>query len=164
MTKASRRSVAVSAFAIVWLGTTLAADQGPSTLLPPQCKGKTGAELDQCVRDLTAPSGVEIFEPIERKTDPRALMNCNMINRADQGYCIARNEIVITCRAPARYSDFDACVNRLITRPQPPRLADCTRAASNQRELCALRNKFMNECLKEPWLYFICLGEKLYPK
>jgi hypothetical protein len=47
MTKVARRSVAVSAFAVVWLGITLAAAQAPSTLLPPECKGKTGAELDQ---------------------------------------------------------------------------------------------------------------------
>jgi len=114
MTKAARRSVAFSAFAIVWLGATLAADQAPSTLLPPECKGKTGTELDQCVRDLTAPSAVETFEPIMRKTDPRALMNCNMINRADQGYCIARNN-----RAP------------LIARAQPPTSGKPARCATS---------------------------------
>ena len=152
------------AFAAIALFSTAAMAQGQSTLLPPECKGKTSAALDQCVRELTVPTGSEFFEPIEQKTDPRALLNCNLINRADQGFCISRNEIILECRKPARYSDFNACANRLIVRLQSPRAAECARAAPGQREACVVRNKVMGECLKEPWLYFICLGEKLYPK
>lgn len=158
------RCARVSALVAIMLWSTAALAQAQSTLLPPQCAGKTGAQLDQCVRDLTAPTGVEIFEPIEQKTDPRALLNCNMINRADQGFCIARNEIILECRKPAKYANFDACVNPLIARQQRPRSAECSRAAPGQQNACALRNKYMSECLKDPWLYFICLGEKMYTK
>jgi hypothetical protein len=147
---------------MLWSTAPLA--QAQSTLLPPQCAGKTGAQLDQCVRDLTAPTGVEVFEPIEAKTDLRALLNCNMVNRADQGFCIARNEIILECRKPARYADFDACAGQLISRPQQPRIADCSPAAAGQQNACTLRNKYMTECLKDPWLYFMCLGEKMYSK
>src|SRR5882757_1167075 len=79
-------------------GTAMA--QSQSTLLPPQCADKTGARLDQCVRDLTAPSGNGQFAPIDAKTDLRMLLNCNMVNPADQGFCIARNEIILECRKP----------------------------------------------------------------
>ena len=64
-----------------------------------------------------------------------------MVNRADQGYCIARNEIVITAaRGPAL--GFDACVKG----------SSRARAAARRRlharslqpaEACALRNQFM---------------------
>ena len=90
-------------------------------------------------------------------------MNCNMVNRADQGFCIAHNEIALECGKP-KYREFDACVVSLIGRPQLPRAGDCQREAPTQRDFCGRRNKFFAECLKDPWLYFICLGEKLYPK
>jgi hypothetical protein len=144
--------------------SSIAAIAAPSTLLPPQCAGKTGAELDLCVRDLTAPTGVEVFVPIEAKPDPRTLLNCNLVNPADQGFCIARNEIILECRKPGRYADFNACAAELISRPQQPRIADCSSAAAGQQNACALRNKYMAECLKDPWLYFICLGEKMYSR
>ncbi|MEO8441836.1 MAG: hypothetical protein ABI547_05070 [Betaproteobacteria bacterium] len=142
----------------------IAATAAPSTLLPPECAGKTGAALDQCVRDLTAPTGVDVFEPIEAKPDPRTLLNCNLLISADQGFCIARNEIILECRKPGKYPDFGACVSRLISRQQQPRIADCSRAAAGRQNACALRNKHLPECLKDPWLYFMCLGEKTYPK
>ena len=160
----SRRFAGVGALAAILLCPANAIAQPQSTLLPPQCAGKTGAQLDQCVRDLTAPTASEHFEFIQPKTDPRAILNCSMLNHADQGFCIARNEIIIECRKPAKYADFDGCVSRLITRPQLPRVVDCSRADSSQRKACALRNKYMTECLQDPWLYFICLGEKMYPK
>ena len=140
----------------------IAADQ--STLLPPQCAGKTGGALDQCVRDLTSTTPIEqIGEQEQAKPNPAALMNCNIVNRADQGFCIAHNEIVLECRLP-KYPNFDECARRLITRPPQPKPADCSRAAANQRDLCAARNKVYADCLKDPWLYFLCLGDKLYVK
>ena len=133
-------------------------------MLPPACAGKTGAQLDLCVRDIFLPTGPEVFEATEQKTDPRRLLNCLMVNRADEGFCIARNEIILECRTPAKYPDFDACANNLITRPQLPRAADCARVAPAKRNQCALRNKVFNDCLSDPWLYFICLGEKMNAK
>ncbi len=132
-----------------------------TTLLPPACAGKTGAQLDLCVRDVTLPMGPEILELTEQKADPRQFLNCQWVNRADEGFCIAHNEIILECRTPAKHPDFDACANRLITRPQPPRAADCTRLPPAQRNQCTLRNKVFNECLSDPWRYFICLGEKM---
>ena len=164
MINVARRCASAGAFAAVTLWSMGALAQAQSTLLPPQCAGKTGAQLDQCVRDLTAPTASEHFEFIQPKTDPKALLNCNMLNRADQGFCIARNEIIIECRKPAKYASFDACVSGLITRPQRPHVADCSRAAAGQRDACGLRNKYMAECLKDPWQYFICLGEKMYTR
>lgn len=138
-----------------------AADQ--STLLPPQCAGKTGAALDQCVRDITVPTAIEQIEQEQAKPNPAAILNCNLVNPADQGFCIAHNEIAIECRQ-SKYPDFDACARRLITRPQQPRAAECSRVAVSQREQCATRNKVFDECLKDPWGYFLCLGDKLYRK
>ena len=135
-----------------------------TTLLPPACAGKTGAQLDQCVRDITLPMGPEILELTEQKADPRQLLNCLMVNRADEGFCIARNEIILECRNPIKYTDFDACANRLVTRPRLPRAAECAHVAPAQRNRCAARNKVFSECLKDPWLYFICLGEKINAK
>jgi hypothetical protein len=162
MTSAPRHAWA--ACVLLLASTAAFAQQSQSTLLPPQCAGKSGAQLDQCVRDLTAPGSVEQFDPVEQKPNPSVLMNCNLANAADQGFCIAHNEIVLECRTVKKYPDFDACANRLITRPAPPREADCSRVAANQKQTCALRNKVFAECLKDPWLYFICLGEKLYGK
>jgi hypothetical protein len=160
MTHAARWcAVAGTCAALLWPVAATAADR--STLLPPQCAGKTGAALDECVRDLTAPTGVDVFEPREAKPDPRTLLNCNLLNPADQGFCIARNEIIIECRKPGKYPDFDACVSRLISRPPLPRVADCPQPAAGQPNACALRNKYVAECLKDPWLYFMCLGEKM---
>ena len=159
MTHAARWCAVAGTFAaLLW---PLAAIAAPSTLLPPECAGKTGAALDQCVRDLTAPTDVGVFEPIEAKPDTRMLLNCNTLIPADQGFCIARNEIILECRKPGKHPDFDACVSQMISRPQRPRIADCSRAAAGQQNACALRNKYMAECLKDPWLYFMCLGEKM---
>jgi hypothetical protein len=162
MTLAARWcAVAGTCAALLW---PLAAPAAPSTLLPPQCAGKTGASLDECVRDLTAPTGVDVFEPSEAKPDPRTLLNCNILIPADQGFCIARNEIILECRKSSKHPDFDACVSNLISRPQQPQVAECPRTATGQQNACALRNKYLTECLKDPWLYFMCLGEKMSAK
>lgn len=140
-----------------------AASHAQSTLLPPECAGKAGAQLDQCVRDVTQPSNTGAFEPLEQKPDPRQLLNCLTANPADEGFCIARNEIVLNCSNPAKHPDFEACVKPLMERPPLPLAANCSRVASAQRSRCALRNTVFKECLKDPWLYFACLGEKMAP-
>ena len=147
-----------SGCAVLWLYAAAALAQ--STILPPECKGKTGAQLDQCVRDVTQPATFDGAEPFTEKVDPRRLLNCLKIYRADESFCIARNEIILECRNYTKHPDFDACATRLITRPQLPRAADCTRAAPAERNRCVLRNKVFGECLANPWLYFECLGEK----
>lgn len=153
----------------LWLGVFLipflaSIAHAQSTLLPPECAGKTGNHLDQCVRDLTPPTGNGQFEPLEPKANPRVLLNCNVVHSADQGFCIARNEIILECRKTPKHADFDACVNQLIARPQRPQAADCARSGGNQQSTCDLRNKYLADCLKDPWLYFSCLGEKTYGK
>ena len=102
-----------------------------------------------------------VFEPSDAKPDPRTLLNCNILIPADQGFCIARNEIILECRKPGKYPDFDACISRLISRQQQPRVAECPRTAAGQQNACALRNKYLTECFKDPWLYFMCLGENM---
>jgi hypothetical protein len=161
MKQGARTRFAAALLALAGAFPAFAADQ--ATLLPPQCAGKNGALLDQCVRDLAVPTAIEQIEQEQAKPNPAAILNCNLVNPADQGFCIAHNEIAIECRQ-SKYPDFDACARRLITRPQPPRAAECSRVAVNQRELCAARNKVFADCLQNPWLYFLCLGDKLYAK
>src|SRR4051812_10910041 len=157
--------VAASVLAAAVIGWMIPAIAQPqSRLVPPQCAGKSGAQLDQCVRDSTEPTGAERFEPAERKINPNAMLNCNTANRADQGFCIARNEIILECRNVKKHPDFKECANELITRPQAPRVADCTSETAARRALCFKRNKVFNECLREPWLYFVCLGDKMAAK
>ncbi len=158
------KRLGLSGCTLVVLSLCAAAAHAQSTLLPPECAGKTGQQLDQCVRDITQTMNFGGFEPTEQKADPRQLLNCLTVNRADEGFCIARNEIILECRNPAKHPDFDACANRLVTRPQLPRAADCARVVPAQRKQCALRNKLFDECLNDPWLYFICLGEKIHAK
>lgn len=150
------------AVAACWLYAAGASAQ--TTLTPPECAGKTGQQLDQCVRDITQPSTFGSFEPYEQKPDPSQLLNCLMVNRADEGFCIARNEIILACRNRVKNPDFDACVTRLIGRPQLPRAADCARVPAAQRNRCTLRNKAFEECLADPYRYFICLGDKINAK
>ena len=134
-----------------------------TTILPPACAGKTGEELDRCVRDLTPPTGADPADATGRNADEAQLLNCKFVDRADENFCIARNEIILTCRKRVKNAEFDACVNRLIQRPQMPGATDCAKTVPAQRKQCDLRNKSLDVCLKDPWRYFSCLGGKLYP-
>ena len=134
------------------------------SMLPAQCTGKTGDELDRCVRDITLPMRSERMDPIEQKPDPTQTVNCLKVARADESFCIARNEIVIECRNRAKHPDFDACASRLLSRQDLPRPADCANATPATRNACALRNGALMECGAEPLRYFICVGEKLSVK
>ena len=150
--------------AVVACGLYAAAASAQTTLMPPECAGKTGVQLDECVRNITQPSVFGGFEPFEQTPDPSQLLNCLMVSKADEGFCIQRNEIILECRNRVKNPDFDACVSRLIGRPQLPIAADCSRLPAAQRNRCALRNKSFNECLSDPYRYFICLGDKMNAK
>src|SRR4051794_36169907 len=131
------------------------------SMMPAPCTGKTGDELDRCVRDITLPMRSEKMDPIEHKPDPTQTVNCLKVARADEEYCIARNQIILECRNGARHPDFNACANRLLSRQPLPRAADCTRQTAAMRAECTLRNDALSACVAEPLRYFICLGEKL---
>jgi len=131
-----------------------------TSMLPPQCSGKTGDALDQCVREITPPTRSPHVEKVEQKTDPLQLVNCLLALHADEDFCIARNDAILECRNPKKYKDLDACVAAAMKRLQSPRVADCARADKTQKNACLQRNKFYKECFADPLRYFICLGDK----
>ncbi len=133
-------------------------------MLPPACAGMTGEQLDRCVRDITLPQMTTRLEPSDAKPDPAQLVNCLKTVRADEDFCIARNEIVLECRNQTKYPDFEQCASPLaMAQPRPP-VADCSRAAPARRDECALRNKVFGACTGDPLRYFICLGAKMNAK
>lgn len=138
-----------------------AAAHAQTTMLPPACAGMRGSELDRCVRDITLPQITPTLEPVEAKPDPAQLVNCRMVARADEDYCIARNEIVLECRNRGKHPDFEQCANPLVKAQPAPRAADCARVAPAQRKTCELRNKVFAACTADPLRYFICLAEKM---
>jgi hypothetical protein len=131
-----------------------------TSMLPPQCAGMKGDALDQCVRNATPPVITPRVEPVEQKPDPRQPVNCTLVLRPDQDFCIARNDALLECRDPRKYPDPNACLNAAMKRLLPPKAADCSRIDKTQRNACAQRNKHYQECLADPLRYFICLGEK----
>jgi hypothetical protein len=138
-----------------------AAGHAQNTMLPPGCAGLTGEQLDRCVRDITLPQITPRLQPIEAKPDPAQLVNCLMTVRADEDFCIARNEIVLECRNLAKYADFEQCANPLVRAQAKPPVANCARVATARRNECELRNKVFGECFDDPLRYFICLAERL---
>ena len=141
-----------------------AAAHGQSSMLPPACAGMTGEQLDHCVRDITLPQITPRLEPIEAKPDPAQLVNCLHTVRADEDFCIARNEIVLECRNLTKHPDFERCANPLVMAQTMPREANCARVAPARRQQCELRNKVFGECANDPLRYFICLAEKMNGK
>jgi hypothetical protein len=152
------KRAALAGYAV--LSLCAAAVYAQSTVMPAACVGKTGAQLDQCVRDIAPSTGSDVFETTAPQLNPRQILNCVVVNRSDEGFCGSRNSVVLECRKTAKYPDFDACATRLIAQVQIPGIADCGRVPRAQRGQCALRNKVFNECLKDPWNYFICLDQK----
>jgi len=142
------------------LCAAFSAVRAQTNMLPPQCAGKKGDALDQCVREATPPVRSPHAELIEQKPDARMPANCLMVVRADQGFCIARNDAILDCRDPKKYKDFDGCLDTAMKRLPLPGAADCSRIDKTQRTACAQRNKYYKECLADPLRYFICLGEK----
>lgn len=141
---------------------SLAAGVGAqSTLLPPACAGMKGDQLDRCVRDVTLPEMTTRMEPVEAKPDPAQPVNCRTVVRADEDFCIARNEIVLECRNGTKHPDFEQCATPLVmAQPKPP-AADCMRVAPARRQQCEARNKVYLQCTDDPLRYFICLAEKM---
>ena len=132
-----------------------------TTLLPRQCAGMTGDQLDLCVRNITLPQMVPTIEDVAVKPDPAQPMDCATVTRADEDYCIARNQIVIECRKRNKYPDFEQCANPLAAAQAKPPVANCSRVAEPRRKECELRNKVFGECTGDPLRYFICLAEKI---
>ena len=137
-----------------------AAGQAQTTMLPPACAGMTGEQLNLCVRDITLPQITPTLEPVEAKPDPAQLLNCRTVLRADEDYCIARNEIVLECRNRGKYPYFEQCANPLTKAQAQPPAANCASAPPAQRKGCELRNKVFAGCFGDPLRYFICLAEK----
>ena len=134
------------------------------SILPPQCIGKSGEALDKCVREITAPQYTQRLEPVELKADPMELVNCLRVGRADQEFCIQRNEVILECRNRVRHPDLSKCLAVFIARPTLPRAADCSGVDRELRNECVLRNKVYGECVHDLLRYFICLGEKMSRK
>ena len=130
-------------------------------MLPSACAGLTGEPLDRCVRDITLPQLTPKLEPVEAKPDPAQLVNCLTTVRADEDFCIARNEIVLECRNLARHPDFEQCAKPLVMAQSMPPVANCERVAPARRKECELRNKVFGECIDDPLRYFICLAGKM---
>ena len=137
------------------------AGHAQSFMLPPACMGMTGEQLDRCVRDITLPEITPRLEPIEAKPDPAQPVNCLKVVRADEDFCIARNEIALECRNVTKYPDFEQCANPLVMAQARPRAANCSRVAPARRAECELRNKVFSACVEDPLRYFICLAEKM---
>jgi hypothetical protein len=138
-----------------------AAGHAQNTILPPACADMTGEQLDRCVRDITLPQLTTKLEPIEATPDPAQLVNCLRTVRADEDFCIARNEIVLECRNLAKYPDFEQCANPLVMAQARPPVANCARVAPARRNECELRNKVFGDCFNDPLRYFICLAQKM---
>ena len=128
-------------------------------MLPEPCIGKTGNELDQCVRDITPPQQVQRFLPVEPAPDPAQMVNCLRINPADQAFCIRRNEVILECRNQLKYPDFDQCFGNYITRAPRPVAANCQKQKPGLRAKCASRNAVFVKCLEDPLRYFVCLDD-----
>lgn len=131
------------------------------SLLPPACNNLSGAALDKCVRDITVEQVIPRLEAVEPPPpDPSKTQNCNQVLRADQTYCIGRNEIILHCRNAARYPDFMACFTRFIPNVAKPGPANCALEQADRRSQCAARNQHYGTCLDEPLSYFLCVGNQ----
>ena len=134
------------------------ASHAQTSILPQQCSGKTGDALDLCVRDLTLPQIVPKLEFAAPVHNPAQLVNCTAVHKADQVFCVARNEIIIECRKQARHPDFDACFADQVANVARPALAACQSEQPVLRKTCAPRNAEFSRCLDDPLRYFQCLA------
>jgi len=131
------------------------------SLLPPACASLTGPALDKCVRDITVEQMVPRLEAVEPPpADPSKTQNCNQVLRADQTFCIGRNEIILHCKSAARNADFMGCFTKYIPNVAKPALANCALEPSDRRGECAARNRHYGACLDEPLSYFLCVGNQ----
>ncbi len=131
------------------------------SLLPPACASLTGPALDKCVRDITVEQMVPRLEAVELPpADPSKTQNCNQVLRADQTFCIGRNEIILHCKSAARNADFMGCFTKYIPNVAKPALANCALEPSDRRGECAARNRHYGACLDAPLSYFLCVGNQ----
>jgi hypothetical protein len=139
-----------------------AAGYAQMSILPAPCIGKTGEELDKCVRDLVPPLSTR-FEPAETVPNPAQMVNCLKVDPADRGFCIARNEVIIECRNALKHPDSDRCFATYvpnIMRASTPAAVKCEREKPEQRAKCASRNAVLTKCVADPLRYFLCIGQK----
>ena len=140
---------------------TAATGHAQMRLLPPACASLTGPALDKCVRDITVEQVVPRLEAVEPPPpDPSKTQNCNQVLRADQTFCIGRNEIILHCRSGQRNADFMGCFTKYIPNVAKPALANCAVEQSDRRGECAARNQYYGACLNEPLSYFLCVGNQ----
>lgn len=135
--------------------------QAQMSLLPPSCAELKGDALDKCVRDISVPQPVFRIEP--SKPPPPNIAHiplCEKVLRADEVFCIGRNEIILACLNKAKYPDFYGCFDKLIPNVARPGVASCEREKPALRAMCPERNAVYAKCLDQPMGYFICLEYK----
>jgi hypothetical protein len=130
------------------------------SILPEPCIGKTGDELDRCVRDITPPQRTQSLEPADPAPNPEQMVNCLKVNPADQQFCIRRNEVILECRNQLKYPDFGQCFANYIVRAGKPVAANCQKEKPALRAQCAARNAVFGKCLADPLRYFVCIGNQ----
>lgn len=150
-----RRMLRVPLYAVFCLSAAIAYAQ--RSLLPAPCVGKTGAELDACVRDITPPQQTQRLEPVEAVEDPAQTVNCLKVHRADQAFCIQRNEVILECRNSFKYPDFRQCFDKYIASAVKPDQLYCAKEKPAARTLCVARNTGSTNCLSDPLRYFYCI-------
>jgi len=131
---------------------------GQMSLLPPSCAELKGDALDKCVRDISVPQPV--FRMEQAPPPPPNIAHiplCEKVIRADEVFCIGRNEIILACLNKSKYPDFNACFEKFIPNIPKPGVADCARAKPGTRNACEARNAVYTKCLGEPLGYFLCL-------
>ena len=130
------------------------------SLLPEPCKGKTGEELDKCVRDITPVQETPRIEPQQPADDPAQMVNCTRMHPGDLSFCIRRNEVILECRNSFKYPDFNECFKTYIARADKPAAANCQREKPEQRARCNARNTLLAKCSADPLRYFRCMDIK----
>src|SRR5271154_3658127 len=130
-----------------------------SSMVPPTCADKAGEALRACVRDITPVEKIEHMTPVKLAADPAQPINCLQVSRADQAYCVSRNEIILECRNKTKYPDFDKCFSKYAVNVPKLSSANCTRIGPEMRSQCQHRNLVYTKCASDPLRYFVCLKD-----
>ena len=132
--------------------------------VPKACAGKSGAALDQCVRDNTPSQIVRDLKPVNNPPKRKEFINCEQVVPADKGYCVRRNEALIECRNSGKHPDFKKCFDEIMQRAPRLRAEDCAGIKPALRAQCPARNKNFETCSFDPYNYFTCLTQKAAKK
>ena len=151
---APSRTLRVALYAVISWSAALVHAQ--SSLLPAPCVGKTGAELDACVRDIAPPLKPQL-EPTPLVQNPAQTVDCNKVHRADQGFCLQRNEVIVECRNSSKHPDFRECFDKYIARAVKPDQLNCEKEKGTTRTACLTRNTRAIACINDPLRYFYCI-------